>query len=145
MGLPIKDLPQTGGGWFKPAEHKDAVAILIEVHSFDRQRPTPNGPKDSALCDFTIFDTDAALDAAEPSTIIKGCRVEQTVLARDLEQLVGAATIATIAQVASKKAGANPAWVWRSTSQDVKTKVVAYAEAREAAVQEALDSAPSFD
>jgi hypothetical protein len=142
--LNFKDIPQQGGGWFKPAEHKDAAAILIEVTAFDRQRPTPNGPKDSALCDLSIFPTEAELASGEP-LVIKGTRVEQTVLARDLADLVGSATIVTVVQVPSKKAGAHPAWVWRPTSLDVKNQVIAYAQKREAEVQAALDAVPSFD
>lgn len=145
MGFVTKDIPQQGGGWFKPAEHTDDVAILIEVTSFDRQRPTPNGPKDSVLCDFTHFATEADLDALTPSSIVKGQRVEQTVLARDLSDLVGAATIVTVTQIPAKKPGQHPAWVWRTTSLDVKGKVVAYGEKREAEVAAALDAAPDFE
>lgn len=137
--LNFKDVPQQGGGWFKPADHKDAEAILVEVHSFDRQRPTPNGPKDSALVDITTFEK---LDG-EPA-VIKGTRIEQTVLARDLETLVGAATIVTVDSVAAKKVGQHPAWVWRQVDAKARAAVIAYATKREADAQAALAAAPDF-
>jgi hypothetical protein len=140
----IKDIPQQGGGWFKPAEHIDAVAFLVEVSTFERQRPTPNGPKDSALCDVSIFPDEDALAAGKP-LVIKGTRVEQTVLARDLADLVGAATIVSVVQIPAKKPGQHPAWVWRTTSQAVKDQVITFANKREADIAAALDSAPGFD
>ncbi len=143
--MQFKDIPQQGGGWFKPAENVDAHAILIEVKSFDRQRPTPNGPKDSVLADMTIFKSQGALDSASPDEVHKGIRIEQTILARDLESIVGSATIVKVAQVESKKPGQRPAWVWRPVEGGARDKVVEYATKREAEIQAALDSAPDFD
>lgn len=144
MTLAFEDVPQQGGGWFKPAEHNEDVAILIEVKSFDHQRPTPNGPKDSVLADITTFATQADLDSGN-GVEVKGQRIEQTVLARDLESLVGKATIVTVTQVPAKKPGAHPAWVWRQASAEAKAKVVEYATAREAERKAALEAVPSFD
>lgn len=145
MGLNFKETPQSGGGWFKPADHTGDVAILIEVKEFERQRPTPNGPKDSALCDFTYFATQAELDAGKPSATVAGARVEQKALANDLSGLVDAATIVTVVQLAPKNGKPHGAWVWRHVSQTVKDAVIAYAEKREAARAAAVDAAPDFD
>lgn len=145
MALNFIEIPQQGGGWFKPADNKDAVAFLIEVHSFDRQRPTPNGPKDSVLADITIFHTMEELKAGTPTSVAKGQRIEQTILARDLETIVGGATIVKLDQAPAKKPGARPAWVWRPVDNAVKTAVIKYATDREAQVQAALDDAPDFD
>ncbi|ONI83516.1 hypothetical protein ALI22I_34040 [Saccharothrix sp. ALI-22-I] len=142
--LNFVDIPQQSGGWFKPSEHQGAVAILVEVKGFDRQRPTPNGPKDSALTDLSIFNSQADLDAGTP-TEVKGVRIEQTVLARDLAGLVNSATVVTVTQVPNKKPGAHPAWVWRPVERAVMQKVVEYANKREQAVQAAVAAAPDFD
>lgn len=145
MALNLIDIPVQAGGWFKPAENIDAVAILLEVHSFDRQRPTPNGPKDSVLADVTVFKDAASLAAGTPE-ISKGQRIEQTILARDLETIVGGATIVVLAQVPPKKPGAHPAWVWRPlTDAGVRKAVVEYANKREAAAEAAVAEAPDFD
>lgn len=139
------DIPTQGGGWFKPADNNSAVAILIEVKGFDRQRPTPNGPKDSILADVSVFQSDADLAAGTPQ-IAKGQRIEQTILARDLADMVGSATIVTLDQIPPKKPGQRPAWVWRPVaSASVRQDVVDYATKREAAVNAALDDAPDFD
>ena len=140
----IKDIPEQGGGWFKPADVKDAVAFLIEVVSFEPQRGTPNGPKDSALTNVHTFRTQADLDAGT-AEVAKGQRIEQTVLARDLASLAGSATIVKLDQVPAKKPGAHPAWVWRKVDAATRDKVVAYIDKIEAERQAALDSVPSFD
>lgn len=145
MALNIKQLPTNGGGWIKPAEHLDDVAILVEVKSFDVQRPTPNGPKDSVLADVTYFADEASLAAGEPTEVAKGQRIEQTILARDLQSVVGGAVIVTLDQVQPKKAGQRPAWVWRAAPAPVQKQVVAYAEKREAEVEAALGEVPDFD
>ncbi|MGW0705070.1 hypothetical protein ACWD4G_03680 [Streptomyces sp. NPDC002643] len=145
MTLNFVEIPTAGGGWFKPADVKDAVAFLIEVNSYEAQRPTPNGPKDSALCDVTVFKSAEALAAHSPE-INKGMRIEQTLLARDLEKVVGNATIVKLDQVPPKRPGAHPAWVWRPVNDaSVRQAVIEYAKAREAAVQAAVAEAPSFD
>jgi hypothetical protein len=142
--LNIVDIPSNGGGWFKPADHTGTLAFLLEVKAFDRQRPTPNGPKDSALVDISAFTSQGELDNGTPQ-VTKGTRIEQTVLARDLEALVGSATIVKLDQVPSKRPGGHPAWVWRPVSGDVRAKVIAFAEKREAELQAAVDAAPGFD
>jgi hypothetical protein len=145
VSLNIKDVPNNSGGFFKPEPVKEAVAFLVEVKEWEAQRATTHGPKDSALVDVTTFATQADLDAGEPSAVQTGCRVEQTVLSRDLKGLVGAATIVRLDQTKPTKAGQKPAWVWRPVEAPIKKAVIAYAEKREAEIQAALDSAPSFD
>ncbi|MFF3006370.1 hypothetical protein ACFVTF_26615 [Kitasatospora sp. NPDC057940] len=145
MTFALNNLPTANGGWFKAAEQQDAVAILLEVSGFERQRPTPNGPKDSALADVTVFKTPDQLKTFTPE-VSQGQRIEQTVLARDLEGVVGSAVLVTVTQVPAKKPGSHPAWVWRQvTDPEIKNRVIAYAEQRDTAVQSAVSDAPDFD
>lgn len=145
MAPEFVDIPSGGGGWFKPDTDMIDYVFLLEVRSFERQRPTPYGPKDSAIVDFTIFKSEDALNAGKPDEVTEGVRVEQTVLSRDLAPVAGGATVVTLAQAPSTKPGQRPAWVWRQASAEQKRKVVAYAEAREAAINAAMAAAPSFD
>ncbi|MCJ0870241.1 hypothetical protein [Streptomyces sp. AP-93] len=145
MTLNLKNIPTQAGGWFKPKEAVDAAAILVEVSAWDRQRPTPNGPKDSALCTVSIFRTPEQLSSLTPE-VSQGMRIEQTVLARDLETMVGSAVLVTVAQIPPTKPGANPAWVWRQVNDPAtRTQVIAYAEQRDKAVEAAVTAAPTFD
>ena len=146
MALNIVDIPAGGGGWFKAdPEMTEWTAFLIEVKHFERQRPGAYGPKDSALVDMTIFKSEESLASGIPDEVREGTRVEQTVLARDLGVIgVGGATIVTLAQVASKKPGSHPAWVWRQAGADAKRAVLAYAEKREAELDAILAGAPQF-
>ncbi|MEU5427596.1 hypothetical protein AB0H73_18605 [Streptomyces olivoreticuli] len=145
MALNLVDIPTANGGWFKPKDNLDAVAILLEVKDYERQRPTPMGPKDSAVADVTIFRSREQLEKLSPE-VFKGQRIEQTVLAKDLESVVGGAVLVTVAQVPPSKPGGYPAWVWRQVSDPlVVQKVMTYADQRDAAVQAAVAAAPSFD
>lgn len=141
MALNLIEIPVQGGGWFKPKDNINAAAILIEVHSFDRQRPTPNGPKDSVLADVTVFH-----DINGAPQIAKGQRIEQTILARDLETIVGGATIVKLDQVPPNKPGAHPAWVWRPlTDAGVRKAVIEFANSRDKEAEAAVADAPDFD
>ncbi|WP_327292425.1 hypothetical protein [Streptomyces sp. NBC_01198] len=145
MAIALKTIPVQGGGWFKPKENRDAVAVLIEVNQFDLQRPTPNGPKDSALCDVTVFKSAETLAAGTPE-VAKGQRIEQTVLARDLKDMVGAAVIVTLDQIPPSKPGQQPAWVWRTVHDAaIVQQVVDYANKRDEAAEAAIADAPDFD
>ncbi|MGC4928093.1 hypothetical protein [Streptomyces sp. DT117] len=140
----LASLPTLNGGWFKPKDVAEAVAILVEPKQFDRQRPTPNGPKDSVLADISVWKSREQLGATPE--INAGVRIEQTVLARDLESVIGQAVLVTVDQVPSKKPGGNPAWIWKPvTDPEVVAAVVAYGEQRDQAVTEAAEAAPDFD
>lgn len=144
MGNPIEFGEIAGGGsFFKPADHDSDVALLIEVERFARQEPTPHGPKDTAYATITSFPTASSLKdgsgAVNYTQIIR-----QTVLARDLEPLVGKATIVKLDKAAPSKPGQNGAWVWRQVDSETRDAVVVYVTEREAkAAAEAAD-APSF-
>ena len=143
MGFKVKELPQAGG-WFKPDEHVNDVAILIEVERVERQRPTQFGPKDTVYATATFFATQADLDSGTPSEVAKGMAFDKAYHAADLIRLgVGEATIVTIGQKATKKG--NDAWCFLQPTAENKAKVIAYGEAREAAKAEAIAAAPSFD
>lgn len=131
-----------GGSFFNPDENKDAVAILLEVKSFDAQVGGGQyGPRDRVTADVTIFDTAADI-ASGNAKIIKGVYINQTYLARDLKPVVGKAAVQKLDKTPTK---GNPAWVWRDVDASVLQAVAAYLEKREAAVAAAVAAAPSFD
>lgn len=145
MGLNIVEIPKAGG-FFSPKEHSEAVAILIEVRRIERQRPGGNyGPKDTVHADVTIFPDQQSLDAGTPVEA-PSQMIQQTLLFRDLEPLVGNATIVSLGRTEPSKPGQSPAWVWRSVDGATKQKVIDWANKREAALEEAKSSGemPSF-
>ncbi|MGZ2360714.1 hypothetical protein LRE75_29215 [Streptomyces sp. 372A] len=140
----LATLPTLNGGWFKPKDVAEATAILVEPKQYDRQRPTPNGPKDSVVADISVWKSREQLGSAPE--VNAGVRIEQTVLARDLEAVVGQAVLVTVDQVPSKKPGGNPAWIWKPvTDPEIIAAVVAYGEQRDQAVAKAAEAAPDFD
>ena len=143
MTYEIEKLPGGGGAFFKPPAYLDAVAILIEVRRFEAQRPGNFGPKDTIYADLSIFKDEAALDGSTPE-FLSNAIIQHTVLAADLEVLVGKGTVAKLGQAKSSTAGNKPAWVWREVEASVQEKVVAYATARDEAIAAAIADAPDF-
>lgn len=147
MAFEVDDIA-AGGAFFKPKEHADAVAILVEPKSFQTQVPSPYGPKDRVVADVTVFADQDALGNGVPTTVLQGARIDTSVdgaLTRDIRDRLGKSLILKLDQVPSKTPGGHPAWVWRNTDGATKAAVVAYGEAREAAIQAAMADAPSFD
>jgi hypothetical protein len=146
MAFELFDTPTQGGGWFKPTEElKSYAAFLIETEDWEPQRPGAFGPKDSALVNLTIFATQAALEAGEPTEIKLGTRIEYTALTAALKGMKGKPVVKSLDQAPPSKPGQKPAWVWRDVTPGVKKLVAAYGAKREAAIEAALADAPSFD
>lgn len=140
MSIEFAEVSSGGGSFFKPAEVAEVDAFLIEVQRFEHQRPTNYGPKDTAVANLSLFRG----FETEPEVVL-GSQIQQTVLAKDLQPLVGKATIVKLEQGKSSKPGQNAPWVWRPVDADTKAKVVEYVKKREANLAEAAASAPSFD
>lgn len=148
----FRELPQAPGGFFKPGDHKDAVALMFEVRSYEHQKPGNFGPKDTTVCDITSFASDEDLANGTPSAYLKSVACEAKYLSRDLKTLadmapnadgVRGATIAKLGQSAPK-AGQQPAWIFKPVSGDVKARVMAFYASRQAALAAAVADAPDF-
>lgn len=137
--MQIKDRPNSGAPFFKPAEHEDDVAILVEVNKFERDRPGKFGPKDAIHATIHTFATDADVEAgkAEVGDFI----INNAALVSDLSDLVGEATIVKLGTAYFKNAGKDGP-VWRDVDSGTKAKVVKYANEYEAALEAAIDEAP---
>jgi hypothetical protein len=143
MAFEVKKIPG-GGGFFKPPDHLDDLAILIEVRRFEAQRPGGiYGPKDTICADLTVFKDAAALDGGTPE-FISNTLIQHTVLVADLETLIGEAAVAKLVQSKSNTPGHKPAFAWREVEASVQEKVVAYATARDEALAAAMADAPDF-
>ena len=145
MALDFATIP-TSGNFFKPTDHEGALAILVEPTAFRRDVPGQYGPKNEVTATLTIFNSETELDGATEPTIMIGDKFNQTILAGDLETLIGKATIVKLAKRAPKNPGQQPAWVWQTVTGEARDKVVAFAVAREKARAEAVsgEDAPDF-
>lgn len=135
-----------GSGFFKPAEHMTALALLVEPKTIEKNVPnTHNGQtrnRDEVLADISVFENQAALDSGQPTSIFQKVKVTHGMLTRDLEKILGGAMVGTVTKIQTK-AGAG--YVFRDVDSTVEGIVGNYYTNREAAVAEALDNAPSFD
>jgi hypothetical protein len=133
----------SGGSFFKGEDYQNAVALLIEPKRLDPQVPTNYGPKDTIVADITAFGSVDQIDSDE-GTLSKDVKIQALDLVRKLSHLVGSATVATVEKLEKSSKLPNGAWVWRAVDAEVRGKVVAHAERREAAEAEALAEVPDF-
>lgn len=137
-----------GGTYFKPIDHMNDLALLIEPTAIVKGiENTYNGKttlRDEVTADVTVFATSESLDNGEPSTVIKGARVVHAMLTSSLERVMGGAMVAVIRKVPTKSGSG---YAFRDVDWSVEAVVGAYFERRENAVSEALSSGamPSFD
>ncbi len=138
----------TGGTIFKPANHMNDLALLIEPKGIDRGIPnTYNGKttmRDEVTADVTVFGTSEALDKGEPTEVIKSARVVHTMLTSTLERILGGAMVGVVRRVPTKSGSG---YAFRDVDAPVEAAVEAFYTKREAAVADALASGdmPSFD
>lgn len=135
-----------GGGFFKPADHMTALALLIEPKTIEKNVPnTHNGQtrnRDEVVADISVFENQAALDAGQPTNVLGKVKVVHGMLSRDLEKILGGAMVGTVTKIPTK---AGSGYVFRDVDPAVEAIVGEYYNTREKAVAEALASAPSFD
>ena len=138
------DIPQVGG-FFKPADYGDAVAVVVEPKRLERQAPSKFGPRDIMHADVTVFRSQADVEAGSP-TELPGTQITGAALVRDLEPLVGNATVVTLEKKPGSQ-GRSDFWVWSSlVAPGAKKAAVDFVTAREAKLAEAKASGamPAF-
>jgi hypothetical protein len=138
----------TGGAIFKPANHMNDLALLIEPKRITKGVPnTYNGKttmRDEVTSDITVFGTSEALDTGNPTAVIKGARVVHTMLTSTLERIMGGAMVGIVRKVPT---ASGSGFAFRDVDPGVEAAVGAYFEGRETAIEQALSSGamPSFD
>lgn len=138
---------QGGSAYFKPEDHKNAVALLIEPKSVARDVPntyagvTKN--RDEVTADVTVFVSQADLDNGR-GVEYKAMTFTHGGITNRLSRVLGDEVVGRLGKKQFEKAPA-PAWVIDDVDDATFDKVAAYFEAREAAVQAAMNDVPDFD
>jgi hypothetical protein len=138
-----------GGSVFKPKDHMQDVAFLIEPKSVNRQVPNTYQGKtsyrDEVTCDITVFATLESLEKGEPSEIMKATRTVHPMLSDTLDKVLAAGPDNAVAVRLDKVNTKNGSgFVFRDLDGERAALVGAYAEKREAAVAAAVADAPDF-
>lgn len=147
MSLKRSSEIQGGSSYFKPEQHKDAVALLVEPKSVERDVPNTYAGvtrnRDEVTADITVFLTEADL-AAGNAVVLNAVTVTHPGITNRLSRAIGESVVGRLGKKQFEKAPA-PAWVIDDVDDATFDKVAAYYEAREAAVAEAKANVPSFD
>lgn len=132
------ELPKSGE-FFRPRDYADAVAIVVEPKRMERQRPSKFGPQDIIHADLTVFRSQDDVSAGAPLEM-PNAKVSGTALVRDLEALVGNATVVRLRQMEGSQ-GRSDFYVWDSAVDSAARKgAVEFVQAREATHEEAKSS-----
>lgn len=138
----------SGGTFFKPAEHMNDLALLIEptaiVKGVENTYQGRTTLRDEVTADITVFGTSEALEKGEPSAVMKGARVVHAMLTSTLERVMGGAMVAVVRKIPTRSGSG---FAFRDVEWETEAVVGAYFEQREAAVDQARVSGamPSFD
>lgn len=131
-------------GYFKPADHMTALALLVEPKSIARNVPSEyKGQvrnRDEIVADLSIFENQADLNNNKPSTILKSVKVVHGMLTQALEHFIPEGAI--VVQVTKVDTKNGSGYVFRDvTDATTLGAVKTYYDNRSAAAA----SAPSFD
>lgn len=142
----VKTSDFVGGAYFKPLEHMNDLALLIEPKSIQRDVPSTyqnvTRMRDEVLADVTVFANTDALRDGEPSEVIRAAKVVHGMLTDTLSKIMGEATICTIVKIPTK---GGSGYVFRDASDEATGAVAAYYDKRNAALDAATADAPDFD
>lgn len=135
-----------GGAFFKPAEHMNDLALLIEPKKIDRDvRSEYQGNeriRDEVTADVTVFGTQESIDTKTPTATMNGVRVTHGMLTGTLERILGGATVAVVRKVPTKRGSG---YAFRDVENQANiAKIGEFYTEREANIAEAAASAPAF-
>lgn len=146
MGRNVGTISQ-GGKFFKPAEHINDVAIVVEAKSVwhnatNSYKGNPQ-PRDEVTADITIFASQEALERGEPSDVIKDGKIVHGALVNSVKENLPM-EYHVIVRKESFSSG-NSGYVFREVDANTGKKVTAFLDKRDAELKAALESVPSFD
>lgn len=135
-----------GGTFFKPAEHMNDIALLVEPVRIDKNVHNEYqgrvSTRDEVAARITVFATEESLDKGEPTEVLENAKVVHGMLTSTLERVVGGAIVAVVRRIPTK---AGSGYAFRDVDANVEAGVGVYFDAREAKVAEALADVPDFD
>lgn len=141
MAFKVKSLPKSGGTFADMPELGKAKALLIEPKRLEENRPgNKYGAKDTIHADVTVFGDLNSITTATPTEVKPATMFQGSIMVRDLASAIDEAVIVTVAKETFTTG--NSGWVMSEVDAEFQAKVVEYAEARDAAVEAAMDEAP---
>ncbi|MFC0622799.1 hypothetical protein [Kribbella deserti] len=122
------------------------LALLVEPTSVERdvQSVYKNQVqyRDEVTANVTCFGTSEALETRRPTAVYESIRIVHKMLASSLDNIVGGALVGVVRTTQTKS---GEGYVFRDPDDETFGHVAAYHQAREAAAEQAMADAPSFD
>lgn len=135
-----------GGGFFTPADHANAVAILFRPRELRKEASKytdDNGRhKDLLVADYHIFRTKDDVTAGKPTEILLGAQTDKNGIIRKGAPMAERGKVAPV-RLDKSQTTKGKAWVLVSPERDVCQKLAEYwaeVEAEEKAAEEEFNS-----
>lgn len=127
---------------FLNQEDTKYAALLIEPKRREMLQ-TKFGEKDTIIADITCFETAEDVDS-DNGEFRKDVKVQHNALVKKIEHLIGAAAVARLVYLEPSANYQRGAYVWNNVDDSLQSKVIEYANRREAAKKDALEEMPDF-
>lgn len=134
--------PIASSGFFKPADHVNDLAILLEPKKVLKDQPHNydgiESIRDIAIADMAIFKNSADIENASPSEVLTGVQITNQVLVADIERndWIGKAALVVVRKVKRP-------YVWREPEfPGAEAAAAHYYKAREAEREKNADEFP---
>lgn len=151
MTNPFATQKNTGGAFFKPADHAADLALMVEPKRVLKdQRNEYNGDvtiRDEVVADISVFRNSQNVDQQEPFEVIRDGKITNTALVSEAREHIpapGEDGVPMLVKV-GKRQGKNYYEFKFDVPDNVVAAVAGYYTKREAALNEAVADAPGFD
>ena len=141
---PFKKPTSTGGEFFSPKNHVGDLAIILEPKKVLKDQPfddngTP-GTRDVAIADIACFRDHGDVEKGEPSVILKGAKITQSILVGDIEENGWVDEVALVVIRQPKRA-----YVYRSVEDEAAEAAAGeWYSRRNEEIEKNLDEVPEF-
>lgn len=137
-----------GGGYFKPEEHADAKALLIEPTRYLPEEPNPFGKpgetREILVADVTVFVNKDALEGEVEPVVLQSTRLTAGALVKEYKDKIGKAAICSLQLKPATMPGRKAFWVPKAVDKAAAELVIAYAKKREAEAEAVMDELPDW-
>jgi hypothetical protein len=144
---PFGKISSGAASYFKPKEHQNDLALIVEPKEFNGQVPSTYAGqtryRDEVTSDITVFENTEQLENGTPGKILKDHKVTHGMLTDAIKDQLGGAVVVVVTTTPTKNGSG---FVFRELEdQNRIDQAGAYFTKREAALAEAVAAAPSFD
>lgn len=116
-----------GGGFFKPADYQQAVALVVDVKNVWEEEGD-NGVRELAEADIHVFGSGDQVKAGKPQVVLSSVKISGRALVGDIQRAGGGGVtlLARLEMRPPSKPGRQPYYRWGQLDPAVTSALTAY-------------------